>query len=158
MVYVAAMPIENPLFQIIGDSDAGPEQDYDLKVEDLRKIGEKGARVTLRLPVRVYNYIAGLAESNRRSFAAEVQAALEAHEALSRLSALMDQDLQQARRDASGGVHGVVGGSASSMSSMIRRDLAHIWAASFGVAGAPGAFAAALGDSASADSDREASS
>ncbi len=138
------MPIDNPLFQIIGDNDAGPEQDYDLTVEDLRAVGEKGARVTLRLPVRVYNYIAGLAASNRRSFAAEVQAALEAHEALSRLSALIDQELQQQRRDASNGQRGVVGESAEKMTQMIRRDLAHLWASSFGVPRAPEAFATAL--------------
>lgn len=138
------MPIENPLFQIIGDSDAGPEQDYDLTVEDLRAVGERGARVTLRLPIRVYNYIAGLAESNRRSFAAEVQAALEAHEALSRLSALLDHQLQQQRRDDSNGVHGVVGDAAEKMARMIRRDLTHLWTTSFGVAGAPEAFGTAL--------------
>lgn len=138
------MPIENPLFQIMGDSDAGPEQDYDLTVEDLRAAGEKGARVTLRLPIRVYNYFVGLAESNRRSFAAEVQAALEAHEALSRLSALLDQELQQQRRDASNGVQGVVGEPAEKMTRMIRRDLTHLWATSFGVAGAPQALATAL--------------
>jgi hypothetical protein len=141
---MSRMPIENPVFMLIGESHAGPEQDFDLKVEDLRTIGEKGARVTLRLPTRVYGYIAGLAQSNRRSFAAEVQAALEAHEALSRLSALMDQDLQQARRAASGGVHGVVGETAERMSETIRRDLSNIWASSFGVAGASAAFGAAL--------------
>lgn len=138
------MPIENPLFQIIGDNDAGPEQDFDLTVEDLRTAGEKGARVTLRLPVRLYNYIAGLAQSNRRSFAAEVQAALEAHEALSRLSALLDQELQQQRHDASDGAQGVVGESAEKMIRMVRRDLTHLWAASFGVAGSPQAFGTAL--------------
>ena len=138
------MPIDNPLFQILGHEDVGPEQDFDLTVEDLRAVGEKGARVTLRLPVRVYSYIAGLAESNRRSFAAEVQAALEAHEALSRLSALLDQSLQQERWDASDGVHGVVGEPAEKMVRMIRRDLAHLWTTSFGVAGAPHAFGAAL--------------
>jgi hypothetical protein len=138
------VPIQNPLFKIIGDSDAGPEQDYDLTVEDLRAAGEKGARVTLRLPVRVTNYIAGLAESNRRSFAAEVQAALEAHEALSRLSALLDQELQQRRRDASNGAHGVVGESANKMIRLVRWDLTNLWAASFGIAATPEAFGSAL--------------
>ncbi len=138
------MPIENPLFQILGDDDAGPEQDFDLTVEDLREVGEKGARVTLRLPPRVYNYIAGLAASNRRSVAAEIQAALQAHEALSRMTALLDQDLQQQRHRDSDGVHGVVGESAKKMIRMLRRDLAALWAGSFGLAGDPSRLGPAL--------------
>jgi hypothetical protein len=122
---------------LIGDNDAGPEQDFDLKVEDLRTAGEKGARVTLRLPPRVYNYVAGLAASNRRSVAAEIQTALEAHEALSRISALIDRELQEQRLRDSNGVHGVVGETAERMIRMLRRDLAALWAGSFGLAGAP---------------------
>jgi hypothetical protein len=94
---MADMPIENPLFQIIGDDDAGPEEARMESIEDLRPGGEKGARVSLRLPPRLVLYIQGLAESNGRSFATECQAALEAHEALSRLTAVLDQDLQLRR-------------------------------------------------------------
>ncbi|MBJ7470351.1 MAG: hypothetical protein JHD16_03580 [Solirubrobacteraceae bacterium] len=138
------MPIQNPLFQILGDNDAGPEQDFDLSIEDLRASGGKGARVTLRLPPRLVSYIAGLAETNRRSFASEVQAALEAHEALSRLSALMDEDLQRQRYEHSGGQHGVIDESAERMVQMLRRELSDVWAASFGVPGADAAFAETL--------------
>ena len=138
------MPIQNPLFQIMGDNDAGPEQDFDLKVEDLRGTGDKGARVTLRLPSRLFNYIAGLAETNRRSFAAEMQAALEAHEALSRIGALLDQELQQQRHEASNGLHGVVGESAERMVETLVWDLSNIWAAAFGATATPARFARAL--------------
>jgi hypothetical protein len=141
---MSAMPIQNPLFQIMGDNDAGPEQDFDLKVEDLRASGDKGARVTFRLPPRLFNYIAGLAETNRRSFAAEMQAALEAHEALSRIGALLDQELQQQRHKTSDGLHGVIGDSADRMVETLVWDLANVWAAAFGATATPARFARAL--------------
>ena len=60
---LADMPIDNPLFQIMGDNDAGPE-DAQLEAErDLRPGGDKGARVSLRLPPRLVLYIQGLARS-----------------------------------------------------------------------------------------------
>lgn len=138
------MPIENPVFMLMGDDDAGPEQDTDFTLEDLRRLGDKGARVTLRLPPRVYNYVAGLAESNRRSVAAEIQAALEVHETLSRMSALLDQDLQTRRHQESGGQHGVVGLTADRMIETLREDLGALWSASFGLRGSPAVLAAAL--------------
>jgi hypothetical protein len=138
------MPVDNPLFQILGDNEAGSEQDFEVTVEDLRPAGGKGARVTLRLPPRLVSYIAGLAHSNGRSWAAECQAALEAHEALSRLSSVRDQDLQERRKKASRGVHGVTGKRAERFAEMLRDDLARIWATSFGTAERNRAFVAKL--------------
>lgn len=128
---MADMPIENPLFQIIGDNDAGPEDAQLETVEDLRPGGGKGARVSLRLPPRLVLYIQGLAESNGRSFAAECQAALEAHEALSRLTAVLDQDLQLRRKRESDGVHGVTGEGAEQFADRLRDELGEIWSGAF---------------------------
>jgi hypothetical protein len=128
---MADMGIENPLFQILGDNDAGPEEQQLEAIEDLRPEGGKGARVTLRLPPRLVAYFQGLAQSNGRSFAAECQAALEAHEALSRLSAVLDHELQQRRKFESDGVHGVTGESARKLVDMLHDDLGRIWSQSF---------------------------
>lgn len=57
------MGIENPLSQIIGDNDAGPEESQLEELVDLRPQGGKGARVTLRLPPRLVAYLQGLAQS-----------------------------------------------------------------------------------------------
>lgn len=128
---MADMAIENPLFQIMGDDDVGPEEDQLELIEDLRPAGGKGARVSLRLPPRLVLYIGGLAETNGRSFAAECQAALEAHEALSRLSAVMDQELQARRKRESGGVHGVTGENAERFAERLRDELGEIWSKAF---------------------------
>jgi hypothetical protein len=128
---MAAMGIENPLFQIIGDNDAGPEEAQLEQIEDLRPVGGKGARLTLRLPPRLVLYLQGLAESNGRSLASECQAALEAHELLSRLSAVSDQELQRHRKAESNGLHGVTGDSAANFADHLRDDLARIWSQSF---------------------------
>jgi hypothetical protein len=128
---MAAMSIENPLFQILGDNDAGPEEQQLEGIEDLRPRGGKGARVTLRLPPRLVLYLQGLAQSNGRSFAAECQAALEVHEALSRLSAVLDSDLQARRKAESGGLHGVTGTPADKFAEMLRDDVSRIWSQSF---------------------------
>jgi hypothetical protein len=61
--------IENPMFQIIGDNDAGPEEEQLEALVDLRPEGGKGARATLRLPPRLVAYLQGLAHSNGRSLA-----------------------------------------------------------------------------------------
>jgi hypothetical protein len=128
---MADMPIENPLFQIVGDDDPGPEEEQLESIDDLRARGGKGARVSLRLPPRLVLYIGGLAESNERSFAAECQAALEAHEILSRLSAVLDQDLQSRRKQESGGVHGVTGQNAERFAERLRDELGEIWSRAF---------------------------
>ncbi|HWA54130.1 MAG TPA: hypothetical protein VG816_08160 [Solirubrobacterales bacterium] len=125
------MAIENPLFQIIGDNDAGPEEEQLEGIEDLRPDGGKGARVSLRLPPRLVLYLQGLAQSNGRSFAAECQAALEAHEILSRLSAVLDQDLQLRRKRESDGVHGITGERAERFAETLRDDLAGLWSRAF---------------------------
>jgi hypothetical protein len=125
------MPIENPLFQIIGDNDAGPEDAQLEAIEDLRPGGDKGARVSLRLPPRLVAYLQGLANSNGRSFAAECQAALEAHEALSRLTAVLDQELQRRRKEESDGVHGVTGQGAERLAERLRDELGEIWSTAF---------------------------
>lgn len=123
--------IENPLFQIVGDNDAGPEEAQLEAIEDLRPTGGKGARVSLRLPPRLVLYLQGLAESNGRSFASECQAALEAHEVLSRLSAVLDQDLQQRRKRESDGVHGITGSNAERFAETLRDDLGQLWSRAF---------------------------
>jgi hypothetical protein len=128
---MADMPIENPLFQILGDDDAGPEEAQLETIEDLRSTGEKGARVSLRLPPRLVLYLSGLAESNGKSFAAECEAALKAHEILSRLSAVLDQELQIRRKQESGGVHGVTGKNAERFAELLRDELGEIWSRSF---------------------------
>jgi hypothetical protein len=129
---MADMPIDNPLFLILGDGEDVPEQDFEVTVEQLRDTGEKVARITLRLPPRLYTYIDALATSNGRSWAAECQAALQAHEALSRLSAIRDTELQTHRKQLSGGVHGVTGDSAARFGELLRDDIAQIWTAAFG--------------------------
>ncbi len=121
--------IENPLYLIIGSDD--PEEVAVERIDDLRATGERGARVTLRLPTRLAGYIEGLARSNDRSFAAEVVAALQAHEALSRLAAVRDTALQERRKAESGGVHGITGESARQFASMLHADLGRIWATAF---------------------------
>jgi len=128
---MAVMGIENPTFQIIGDNDAGPEEEQLAALVDLRPGGGKGARVTLRLPPRLVAYLQGLAHSNGRSLAVECQAALEAHEALSRLSAVLDHELQARRTAESGGVHGVTGKSAERFAEMLRDEISRIWSQSF---------------------------
>lgn len=128
---MAAMAIENPLFQIIGDNDAGPEEAQLEAIEDLRPAGGKGARITLRLPPRLVLYLQGLADSNARSLASECQAALEAHELLSRLSAVSDHELQKRRKAESGGVHGVTGAAAERLAEGLRDDLARIFSQAF---------------------------
>jgi hypothetical protein len=121
--------IDNPLYLMIGVDD--PEDVAVEAIEDLRATGDRGARVTLRLPVRLAAYIESLAKSNDRSFAAEVVAALQAHEALSRLAAVLDTELQERRKRESGGVHGVTGETAAKFVAMQREDLGRIWAAAF---------------------------
>lgn len=128
---MAAMSIENPLFQIIGDNGAGPQEEQLERIEDLRPQGGRGARVTLRLPPRLVVYLQGLARSNGRSFAAECRAALEVHEALSRLAAVLDSELQTRRNAHSDGVHGVTGESANKFAEMRRDDVGRIWSQSF---------------------------
>lgn len=125
------MSIENPLFQIIGDNDAGPEESQLEELVDLRPQGGKGARVTLRLPPRLVAYLQGLAQSNGRTLAVECQTALEVHEALSRLSAVLDQELQTRRKSESGGIHGVTGRSAERFAEMLRDNVSRAWSQSF---------------------------
>ena len=138
---MADMAIENPLFQIVGDNDAGPEEARLEAIEDLRPDGGKGARVSLRLPPRLVLYLQGLAESNGRSFAAECQAALEAHEILSRLSAVLDQDLQRRRKRESDGVHGITGETADRFAETLRDDLSALWSQAFATRGEQRRFA-----------------
>jgi len=105
--------IESSLYAAIGDhSIEGPNA----KV------------VNLRLPETLAAYIGALAEQNQRSVAEEIRAALRVSVLLSRLSIVLDDDLQASRRASSDGILGLSPEAAARYAVSLRRQLAAEWA------------------------------
>lgn len=131
-VTMPGMALERVAYGLIGDSEVGDEREReeDTLVEyPLRD--KKGAKITLRLPARLVDYLGALASSNNRSLAAEIQVALEVHESLSRLAAVTDHETQQRLRDQSNGEVGVVGENADRFAEQLRTEVQRAWAGSF---------------------------
>src|SRR5207302_1999272 len=90
--------------------------------------GPNAKIVNLRLPETLAAYISALAAQNGRTLAEEIRAALRVSVLLSRLNIVLDDELQQARRDSSEGIVGLRPETASRYAAQLRQELAEEWA------------------------------
>jgi hypothetical protein len=105
--------IESSLYAAIGDHSVD---------------GPNAKVVNLRLPETLAAYIGAMAEQNSRTVAEEIRAALRASVLLSRLSIVLDDELQSTRRASSDGILGLSTESAARYAATLRRELAEEWA------------------------------
>jgi hypothetical protein len=97
-------------------------------IGDHKVDGPNAKIVNLRLPETLAAYIRALAAQNGRPLAEEIRAALRVSVLLSRLNIVLDDELQQARRDSSQGILGLSPETASRYAAQLREELAEEWA------------------------------
>lgn len=92
-------------------------------IGDHRVDGPNSTNVNVRLPETMAGFTAALAAQNGRTLAEEVRASLRVTIALSRLSIVLDEDLQAQRRNETDGILGLKPETATRYASNLRDEV-----------------------------------